>query len=233
MSKSKQPLIGITTYVKYPEANYSLPITYVNAVLRAGGLPVLIPPCQMDETQLLTRLDGVIFSGGGDIDPNLYGQVKHEALYDVYPERDAVEIRLARQIIASHLPTLAICRGMQIINVAAGGTLIQHLQDVVEEQVLHRNKNNLHVMHEVKLSPDSLLASFLPETFTIASKHHQAIDKIAKDFRAVGFARDGMIEAVEHRDHPFLIAVQWHPEITAQDDPLQQRIFDKFIKACQ
>ncbi len=225
-----KPVIGITTYGRDDNKRFSLPSVYVDAVRRAGGIPVLIPPGEPDLTQLLDLLDGVILSGGGDIDPQLYAGTRHETIYMLDPERDSSEIKLARLLVDQDLPVLGICRGTQILNVALGGTLIEHLPDVVGEEVLHRAPPRLPVSHEVTVAPDSRLAAILRQTnVSPASWHHQAIRQPAPGLQVVASATDGTIEAVEMPSHRWLIAVQWHPEITAATDPEQQRLFDEMV----
>jgi putative glutamine amidotransferase len=133
-----KPLIGITTYGRDENKRFHLPAAYVDAVRRAGGLPILIPPGEPDLDQLLPLLDGIILPGGGDVEPALYQGKKHETIYNLDPERDNSEIELARKLIDQDLPLLGICRGLQVINVALGGTLIEHLPDEVGEATAPR-----------------------------------------------------------------------------------------------
>jgi putative glutamine amidotransferase len=230
----KRPVIGITSYGRDDHQRFGLPAVYVDAVRRAGGLPVILPPGEDDVTGLLSLLDGIILSGGGDISPQFYGGVTHATNYMVDVERDSSEIRLARHLITQDTPLLGICRGTQIINVALGGTLIEHLPDLVGEAVLHRAPPRLPVEHEVVIDPASRLASIVGESrLTAASWHHQAIRQPGAGLQVVGHAPDGTIEAVEKPGHPWLIAVQWHPELTAADDPVQQRLFDGLVEAAK
>lgn len=230
----RKPFIGITMYGRDDNKRFSLPAVYVDAVRRAGGIPLLIPPGEPDLSALLDSLDGVILPGGGDIDPERYAGAKHDMLYNLDPERDNSEIGLARILIDRDLPLLGICRGTQVINVALGGTLIEHLPDVVGEEILHRAPPRLPVTHEVHVRPESRLAGIIGETqVTPTSWHHQAIRQPAPGLEVVAQAPDGTIEAVEKPDHPWLIAVQWHPELTAADERSQQRIFDELVTAAR
>ena len=225
-----RPVIGITTYGRDDNKRFTLPAVYVDAVRRAGGLPVLIPPGETELAELLPLLDGVILSGGGDIEPIRYAGTAHETIYMLDPERDRSEIDLARTLVHQDLPVLGICRGSQVINVALGGTLIEHLPDEVGEEILHRAPPRLPVAHEVTVIPGSQLAAILGKTqLKPTSWHHQAIRQPAPGLRVVASAPDGTIEAVEMPDHPWLIAVQWHPEITAANEPEQQRLFDELV----
>lgn len=224
------PLIGLTTYGRNEENEFMMPAEYVDSVRRAGGVPLLIPPGQTDVAGILSILDGLLLAGGGDLDPALYGGEMHETIYMIDTERDLSELELAKAAIDRGFPTLAICRGLQIVNVALGGTLHEHLPDVVGEEVTHRLPPREPVEHHVKIDPQCRLAKLMGETEVLtASWHHQAIDKIAPALTMTAQAEDGTIEAVELADHPWLIAVQWHPELTSHRDAHQQQIFDGFV----
>jgi putative glutamine amidotransferase len=227
-----RPLIGLTTYGENQEHRFSLPVEYVAAIRRAGGSPVLLPPGEGDLGAWLELIDALVLPGGGDVEPSRYGGAPHPENYKVDPARDADEIAMARHAVDARLPMLAICRGMQVLNVAFGGTLIPHVPDVVGERVLHRAPPKRWVPHEVAVERGSRVAEVMSSTqCTIASSHHQAVDRLAAPFRIVGRAPDGIVEAMELPGHPFLLAVQWHPELTAADDPLQQRLFDALVRA--
>lgn len=228
------PILGITTYApREGLARFHLPVEYVHAVRRAGALPWLIPPGEPRLSELLAKLDGLVLSGGGDVDPEHYGGVQHTSLYGVHRERDATELALARTAYERGLPTLGICRGCQVINVAFGGSLIEHLPDEVGEEIAHRGgAPGTSNLHEVALARGSkLLAIVGRERPTTSSSHHQAIRKLAAGFEITAHAPDGTIEAVERRDHAFYLAVQWHPEETAAEDAGQQRLFDALAAA--
>lgn len=228
------PVIGITTYGRDERGRYTLPAEYVAAVERAGAVPVLIPPVPAHAQRYLDLVDGVILAGGGDLDPAHYGGAAHEMLYGVDARRDALELELARRIVERRQPTLAICRGMQVLNVALGGSLIAHLPAVVGEDVLHRAPPREPTPHAVRVAPGSRLAAIAGVTeFAPMSWHHQAIQVPAPGLEVVARAPDGTIEAVELPAHPWLIAVQWHPELSAQAEPVQQRLFDALVHAAQ
>ncbi|MBI3803337.1 MAG: gamma-glutamyl-gamma-aminobutyrate hydrolase family protein [Nitrospirae bacterium] len=225
-------LIGITTYGRGEENRFYLPAPYVDAVRRAGGIPLLIPPGAPDLKRVIDRIDGLILTGGGDLDPSLYGGVRHPTIYSVDPERDRSEIMLVKQSLDARLPTFGICRGSQVINVALGGTLVEHLPDFVGEAVPHRLPPREPTTHSIQLAPESHLAEILiAEAFVAPSWHHQAVRRLAPGLKSTAQAPDGTIEAVEHIEHPWLIGVQWHPELAAEKDPLQQRLFDALVKA--
>jgi putative glutamine amidotransferase len=227
-----RPLIGITSYGRDENNRFSLRAEYIEAIRRAGGLPILLPPGEPHWQELFEKLDGLLLAGGGDIDPALYGGVHHPTIYMIDLERDQVELALAKNAVAARLPTLGICRGSQVINVALGGTLIEHVPDVVGETVPHRLVPGQYARHPVMVAPDSRLSNILGQTETVgASSHHQAIRQHAPSLQVVASAADGIIEAVELPEHPWFFAVQWHPEITAAEDPAQQHLFDAFVKA--
>jgi putative glutamine amidotransferase len=231
-----QPVIGISCYAQ--QAHWGswelpailLPRRYADMVARAGGLPVLLPPME-GVAGLLPRLDGLVLSGGGDLDPALYGAARDEACGPASPARDGAELELCRHALASGLPVLGICRGLQVINVALGGTLHQHLPDLVGHDG-HSPEPGGYGTHEVSLAPGSQLAAILgADSAAVPTHHHQAIDRLGAGLVATAWTDDGVIEAVEfskatgsgqaagnggHAWQPFMLAVQWHPE--AGDD---------------
>jgi putative glutamine amidotransferase len=226
------PLIAISTYGRDDRHRFSLPAEYVDAVRHAGGIPLLLPPGETRWQQVFARIDGLILAGGGDLDPSCYGGRQHEHIYNVDQERDRTEIEAVRTAVADRVPTLGICRGVQVINVALGGTLIQHLPDVVGKSVPHRLGPGQPAIHSVTLEPSSALARILEQaTFDCFSSHHQALKDVAAPLTVVGHAPDGTIEAVEMREHPFLFAVQWHPELGAAKDAIQRRLFEALVRA--
>jgi putative glutamine amidotransferase len=229
-----QPLIGITTYGRNENQAFSLPAAYIDAIRRAGGIPVLLPPGEPHLSQLLGRLDGLILAGGGDIDPAFYNGRLHETIYMLDPERDHSELTLVQHVVAAAMPTLGICRGAQVINVALGGTLIEHLPDEVGDDVAHRLPPSRPARHPVAITPDSRLAEVLAaDQVDVASWHHQAIRHAAPGLTIVAQAADGTVEAAEMSGHPWLVAIQWHPELSAADDPTQQRLFDALVEAAR
>jgi putative glutamine amidotransferase len=212
-----RPLIGITTYHRETSGRerFSLPSAYVDSVRRAGGLAVLMTPGEAEPGELLERLDGLVLSGGGDLDPASYGGDVHANTYSVSPERDAFELALLRGVLERGMPTLAICRGMQILNVALGGGLHVHLPDIVGDAVVHRASQTEAASHPVRLASRSRLAERIggAELVAVPSWHHQALDRLGTGLEPVAWAPDEVIEAVELRGEPQLVAVQWHPEL--------------------
>jgi len=225
------PLIGITAYALDEDIPYSVPSTYVEAVRRAGGIPVILPPGDSQAELLFERLDGLLLSGGGDIDPECYGAVeRHEAIYGTDADRDTQELLLVNLAVERGLPTLAICRGNQIVNIACGGTLHQHLPNVVGDEIKHRLPPHNPTEHPVVLESGSKLARLLGSTeFVAPTWHHQAIAEVGEGLVVVAHAKDGTIEAVEMPDHPWLFSVQWHPELAAAENPLHQELFNRLV----
>jgi len=230
----RSPIIGITTYSRSESGEFTLPGAYVDAVQLAGGLPLLLPPLQADPTPLLDVIDGLIFAGGGDIDPERYGGNPHHTIYLVDEERDNFELTLARQVIQRDLPVLGICRGMQVLSVAAGASLVTHVPDIYGAQIAHRlDHPRRPTPHPAQVYPNTRLAQMLQATqITVMSWHHQAIQSVPGGWLPAAQAADGVIEALEHQSHPWLIAVQWHPELSPQD-PVQQRLFQGLVQAAQ
>jgi len=224
-------LIGISSYARagQPPA-FSIPTGYVDAVRRAGAVPVVLPPGEAEPGRLLDSVGGLIVSGGGDINPTAYGGRQHETVYSVCEERDAFEFALARAALAdTRVPVLCICRGLQVLNVVCGGTLHVHLPEHYGEHIAHRLPPRDTSVHAVRIEPDSRLAKILGSTEAqVRSWHHQAIDTLGDGLRAVAWAEDGVIEAVEHVEHPWCIGVQWHPEMQLDDDA-QQRLFRALV----
>jgi putative glutamine amidotransferase len=229
------PRIGITTYAPYlheQEENFRVPCDYVDAVHMAKGIPILLPMGEPYTEELVDMIDGLLLVGGGDICPAEYGGPEHETIYETDERRDRFEMALVIESLEARIPLLGICRGIQVLNVALGGTLHAHLPDVVGETVKHKPEPSSAIEHDLSVTPGSRLAEVMGQLeFSANSDHHQAIKDIASGLAVVGEAPDGVIEAVEMPDHPWLVAVQWHPERTAAEDPVQQRLFDQFVLA--
>jgi putative glutamine amidotransferase len=227
---TESPRIGLITYGRNDENWYSLPAQYVDSIRRAGGIPVLLPPGEPRLDEWLQAIDAMILPGGGDLSPGLYGGHEHNKIYMIDADRDRDELAVARHVVDSGLPTLAICRGMQVLNVAFGGNLIEHLPETIGKSMPHRGANRGPVPHTVAIAPGSRLADVMGTTAAEPiSMHHQAVRRVAEGFDVVAHAPDGTIEAMEMPGHPWLLAVQWHPELSAADDPTQQRLFDALV----
>jgi putative glutamine amidotransferase len=235
-----KPLIAVSAYLlppdrvrNWPEPAVALPSVYLEAVQRAGGQEALVMPRPLspdDADQMLRSFAGLLLTGGPDVDPAEYGQAAHETVYGVVAERDAFELALARAAVRSRLPLLAVCRGHQVLNVALGGDLDQHITDRLPGHGIPGVGGGAE-LHEVVVDPDSQLAAVMGVDRSICSHHHhQVIGRLAEGLTVVARAADGTIEAVELADHPEVLSVQWHPEDTAAADPVQQRIFDAFVE---
>jgi len=209
---------------------------YVEAIHRAGGSAVLLPSdLSLDGWEAVyARLDGVLFSGGGDISPERFGEQYHPRISGVEPERDVLELALARAASEDGKPFLGICRGCQLINVALGGTLYTHLPDQLPGALDHAYPGNMRtvLVHPVRIDEGTKLADILGmPLMQVNSLHHQGLKKIAAPLRSVAYAPDGLVEAVELAHHPFGVAVQWHPEWLV-DQPGMMNLFRRFVEAC-
>jgi putative glutamine amidotransferase len=217
-----------------PRRELALGLRYMEAIEGSGGVPVVVPPMGLDALEaLLDSVDGVCLSGGPDIHPSAYGQEPHEKLGPTERELDAFELALARAADRRDLPLLAICRGAQLINVARGGTLIQHLPDVVGEEIEHRQRERAeNTTHEVRLDGHSAVAAVLGWRHgSVNSFHHQAVDALGSGLVATGWSQDGVVEALESPERTFLIGVQWHAECLV-GWPEHACLFQAFVDAC-
>jgi putative glutamine amidotransferase len=212
-----RPLIGITSYAEeirwgvWTEDAALVPLSYVRAVEHAGGRPLVVPPSEDGLEETLDALDGVIFSGGGDLDPELYGADAHDATDAPRKERDAAELRLLEAALGRDMPVLAICRGSQLLNVARGGDLVQHLPEAVGHEQ-HRHDPGSFSEHDVSVAADSRLGGLLGDRSPVKSHHHQAYGRIGSGLREVAWAEDGVVEGLEDADKRFALGVLWHPE---------------------
>ena len=239
-----RPLIGISASIKENDdlgwSFHRLPSTYSIALERVGAAPVIIPNGLCDESlrTLYQRLDGVLLSGGGDLDPELYHALPHPKTGRICAARDETEIALSRWAYEDDRPLFGICRGIQSLAVALGGTLLQDIPDHVGEDYPHSLKSeepphNLHA-HSVSILPKSLLAELLGSTrLGVNSLHHQSVERMPPGFIATAHSPDGMIEAMEAPGSAFCLAVQWHPEDMIDSDPLMLRLFAGFAEACR
>lgn len=234
-----RPLIAVPAYrlapgriTKWDAGGLAAPEWYVDAVIRAGGRPVMLAsPDDDDPAEILKPFDGLLLIGGGDIDPFLYGTEPHDQTYGMNRHRDELEIGLAKAAAASGLPTLGICRGIQIANVAFGGSLIQHLPDLgIAGHGVPSGDDGAYVPGPKRIEPGSKLAEALGATeITGLCSHHQAVDTPGKGLTPVAWQDPGLIEGLEHKDGWF-VTVQWHPEVTAATDPIQQALFDSLVQ---
>jgi len=212
-----KPVIGITTYVEpaaWGQWNLPaalIPYAYVRGIESAGGRALLVPPAEDGIEETLDALDGVLFSGGGDLDPGSYGAEAHEKTAGVRAERDSAELALLQAALARDMPVLAVCRGSQVLNVARGGDLVQHLPEVVGDEK-HKERLGEFSDHEVSVEADSRLGSIVGGRTAVKSSHHQGFGRIGKGLVTTARADDGTVEALEDPSRRFALGVLWHPE---------------------
>ena len=222
------PRIGITSWPRgvdfegTPEPNDTVPRAYVRAVRRAGGLPVLLPLLDPDDLDdLLAAVDGIVVSGGGDVDPARYGEAPSDVLWGVDPDRDEFDVRLWHRLLDGSLPALGICRGAQTLNVALGGSLVQHLEG-------HPGKAG--DLHPAEVDPGSRLAEVVGgRSIDVNSLHHQAIDRPGDRVVVTARGDDGVVEGVEVEGAPHVLAVQWHPELL-RHEPRHLALFEDVVR---
>jgi putative glutamine amidotransferase len=214
-----RPVIGLTSYQEqarwgvWDVPSVLLPVAYVQAVVAAGGVPLLLPPVPEIIETVVPRLDGLILAGGPDIDPSRYRADPLETTGAPRVDRDAAELGLVTTALAAGRPVLGICRGLQLLNVARGGTLHQHLPDVLDSTE-HAPAPAVYGHHSIKVTPGSLLAESLGRIEAdVPSYHHQGIDQLGAGLTVSAVAPDGTIEAIEDQSMAFCLAVQWHPEV--------------------
>lgn len=245
-----KPIIGITTNFSHDDeigirSKIGAPLQqwqmiaddYVKAVEMAGGIPILIPLYDNEETalEIIRSIDGLILSGGNDIDPQHYGEAFHDVIGEIMPERDEQELSLAREaILKTKMPVLGICRGNQLLNVAFGGTLHQDMANDNLKNHFFATSPKYHAVHKVKLLEGSKCRGIIgKEIMNVNSYHHQSIKSVSDKFRAVAFSDDGIVEAIEIKEDRFAIGLQWHPEMMVDKHEDQIKIFYCFVKACK
>jgi anthranilate synthase component 2/putative glutamine amidotransferase len=218
------PVIGVTTYAE--PARWSvwdrpaavLPLSYVDGIARCGGVPVLLPPLAAGAVEAVSRLDALVLAGGADVDPDRYGETPHPTTV-TRPDRDAWELAVLAAALDRDLPVLAICRGMQLLNVAAGGTLHQHLPDT-GGAASHQPSPGTFGATPVRVRPTGRLAGIIGRSTTVACHHHQSVRRLGDGLQPAAWADDETVEAIEASDHGFVVGVQWHPEENQTADPL-------------
>jgi putative glutamine amidotransferase len=212
-----RPIVGITAYAESArwgvwEAPAALiPLSYVSAIERAGGRPLLVPPSGDGIEETLAVLDGLLFSGGSDVDPDTYGAEAHPETNGVRPERDRAELALLEAALVRDMPVLAVCRGSQVLNVALGGDLVQHLPEVVGHE-RHKHTPGVFADHDVDVLPGTKLQALVGDRAPVKSHHHQGYGRIGDGLREAARAEDGTVEAIEDPERRFALGVLWHPE---------------------
>jgi gamma-glutamyl-gamma-aminobutyrate hydrolase PuuD len=226
-----KPIVGITAYVTpakfgaWDQVSSLVPHDYVRAVEAAGGRALLVPPSTDAIEETLEALDGLIFSGGSDLDPAHYGQERHPETTGIVPERDSGELALLRAALERDMPVLAICRGSQVLNVVLGGDLVQHLPDVLGDGDDHKQTPGVFADHGVGIEIGTQLDELVGGEVLVKSHHHQGFGRLGEGLRVAARADDGTIEAIENPAHRFAVGVLWHPE--AGEDA---RLFDALVK---
>jgi putative glutamine amidotransferase len=214
---ARKPIIGITTYLTpatfgvWEEDAALVPVAYVRAVEAAGGRALLVPPSVDGIQETLDAVDGLLFSGGSDLDPELYGQEAHSETNDVVPARDSAELALMRGALERDMPVLAVCRGSQVLNVSLGGDLVQHLPDVVGDEK-HKHTPGVFADHDVDVLPGTIIQRILGDRAPVKSHHHQGYGRIGGGLQEAARADDGTVEALEDPNRRFALGVLWHPE---------------------
>ena len=236
---SNRPLVAVTGVpitaggvLGWRQGATAVPAAYLQALERAGADSAVLMPSAVDEKEAarrLSRFDGLVVVGGGDVDPARYGAEAHPEVAHVNADRDGFEIPMLRAAVAENLPVLAICRGIQVLNVALGGTLHQHISDW-SHLAAHRSPDGSEeAFHDVRVDPGTRLHKAMQaERASTFSHHHQAIDVLGEGLVAVAWADDGLLEGVEH-ESGWVVGIQWHAEATAAGDPLQQKLFNGFV----
>ena len=232
-----QPIIGITTNQinnSYDQPIVALNQAYVKAVIQAGGIPVLLPSVIASDgwDALYSRLDGILFSGGGDIALDHFKGDPHPRIDEIDPDRDIIELNLLKAAVSDGKPFLGICRGCQLINIGLGGTLYTHIPDQLTGALDHSYPGNMRtvLVHEVRIEEGTRTADVLGEPIVkVNSLHHQGLKEIGAGLRVAGYAPDGLVEATELPDHPYGLAVQWHPESLTDQQPTRN-LFRTFVE---
>jgi len=236
MTKSK-PLIGITPWYDYDKRLTYIKDGYIEGIDKAGGLPVLLPLSVDEELleEITARFDGFLLSGGADIDAVYYGEHNRPYNGEISPYRDRMEIYIARRAVELNKPLFGICRGIQVMNVALGGTLYQDIFSQVKDCELLKHSQSApkwYPTHSINIERGSKVSTaFEGDTANVNSFHHQAVKDVAPCLKVTSWAADGIVESIEHKDHIFAVGVQWHPELMWQKDPVHLRLFEAFVAA--
>lgn len=234
-----KPIIGITPYMGVKETSYTISPDNIKAIMKAGGMPVILPYLteESDAKQISNSIDGLYMTGGDDIDPTLFGEEPHQNLGPIIPARDVFEINLTKEMLRQRKPILGVCRGCQILNITVGGDMYQDIYAQHEGQLLQHAQHapTSHGSHFVNVLDGSLLHQLTGRSqLRVNSRHHQANRNITESFQVSGTANDGIIEAIESKEHPFVLGLQWHPEsMISVEDEASIKIFQGFVQSCQ
>lgn len=232
-----KPVIGIGSDIEQTSERRARAFafsTYIDSLRRAGAIPVIIPPQPENAAEIVAELDGIVLAGGEDCDPALYGESRHPTTETMDPRRQENDVTLAKAARERGIPTLGICLGVQVMNVAAGGTLIQDIASELQTKVEHVSEPEHRARHDVILEDGTRLRSILdgPRQINVNSSHHQAIKDVGRGFRVTAEAPDGIVEGLEDPNHPFYLGVQWHPEDMPGENSAS-RLFGAFVEAAR
>ena len=238
----KRPRIGITMRLELATSRFYLGRHYSEAVEAAGGVPIHISliPKPAYVTEIFANLDGILLPGSNtDIDPHYYGEEPHHQLGTVIPEKDETDFLVLAEAERLKLPVLAICFGMQVLNVARGGTLIQDIESQLPKSIMHEQGVPAHRnSHSLKIAKGNILSELLAvkgvkDAIRVNSSHHQSVAKVGENLKAIAWAKDGVIEGIQDtRKNRFILGVQWHPELSTVHDDLSREIFELFVEKC-
>lgn len=231
---SLKPIIGLTTYSS--ENRQQINNAYLQSIEQAGGIPVGIPILQEEDIEaVLAKIDGLILIGGNDVDPAFFNEDPHRNIGVFAKELDYSDIRLFKAALEKNIPILGICRGLQVINVALGGSLIQDIPSQVEGAMAHRQVSKRgETTHFVQVTEGKLRSILGEERIHVNSFHHQAAARVGEGLTVTATSSDGIIEALEHTEHPYCVCVQWHPEeLAIVGDPYAQKIFESLVEAAK
>lgn len=226
-----KPIIGLT--MNFVEQRFVVNEPYVEGITNCGGIPICIP---LESEEIVDSIDGLLLTGGFDIDPKYYNENAHPQLGVVTARRDEAEMQLVKKCLDKNIPIFGICRGIQLLNVYFGGTLYQHIDAQYSTNIPHQQKEGRTVAtHKVTVEKESKLYSIVQkECFQVNSMHHQGIRKLGKNLKAVAKSEDGLIEAIELENYPYCIAVQWHPEeLLKVGDTFSKKMFQSFIESAK
>lgn len=237
----KKPIIAITSSMdlnpnRLNDNRTMVSLDYSNSVINSGGIPVILPITDNFEVikEQVKYFDGLILSGGGDPDPNLYGEDCLQELGDITPERDTFELAILEEFLKTKKPILGICRGLQLMNVFYGGTLYQDIK-YVDTNIQHKQKWLADLpTHDINILENNILFEIFGKKARTNSFHHQMIKDLGRELTSIATANDGVIEAIQNKNYLFFYGVQWHPEMMASRGNLgMKKIFDKFIESCK